>query len=91
MLANGPYPYELRQRISCAIGHLSNRQSGEFAAELVRSGTQSIVLGHLSENNNTPQAAMQTVEGILCREGFSNGKDYVLTAAAPDGCRYISF
>ncbi len=91
MLNNGPYPYELRQRISCDIGHLSNRQSGEFAAALVSSGTQSIVLGHLSENNNTPETARLTVEGILAREGYTHGRDYVLSVAAPDGCRYVSF
>ena len=91
MLKNGPYPYELKQRISCDIGHLSNRQSGEFASELLDSGTQSIVLAHLSENNNTPEAAWSAVEGILRRDGHEHGRDHMLTVAAPDGCRYVSF
>jgi phosphoribosyl 1,2-cyclic phosphodiesterase len=61
MLRNGPYPYYLRERISSRKGHLSNEQCGEFAAELAASGTRLVILGHLSDKNNTPELARSEV------------------------------
>ena len=65
MLRNGPYPYYLRQRISSRKGHLSNEQCGVFAADLEESGTRLVILGHLSDKNNTSELAMSQVCGSL--------------------------
>lgn len=59
MLEKGPYPYILKQRISGPFGHLSNEESARFVAEIYHSGLKNIMLCHLSENNNTPERAMQ--------------------------------
>lgn len=59
MLENGRYPYFLKQRISSPFGHLSNEESARFVAEIYRPGIRNIMLCHLSENNNTPERAMQ--------------------------------
>ncbi|MBQ7990172.1 MAG: MBL fold metallo-hydrolase [Oscillospiraceae bacterium] len=95
MLRTGPYPYDLKRRISCGIGHLSNRQSAETALRLVRSGTTDIILGHLSQNNNTPSAALATVADFLSGEGLINGRDYMMTAAPretpPTGADFVTF
>ena len=64
MLANGPYPLALQQRISGDRGHISNAQ----AAELVKqhgNKLQWAVLSHLSENNNTPVIAESTAKSII--------------------------
>ena len=58
MLENGSYPYILKQRISGPFGHLSNKESARFIAEIYHPGIKSIMLCHLSENNNTPECAM---------------------------------
>jgi phosphoribosyl 1,2-cyclic phosphodiesterase len=58
MLENGSYPYVLKQRISGPFGHLSNMESSRFIAEIYHPGIKSIMLCHLSENNNTPECAM---------------------------------
>ena len=58
MLENGSYPYILKQRISGPFGHLSNMESSRFIAEIYHPGIKSIMLCHLSENNNTPECAM---------------------------------
>ncbi|MGN1480996.1 MBL fold metallo-hydrolase [Porcipelethomonas sp.] len=79
MLSGGPYPYYLKQRIRSDHGHLSNKASAAQAAELIKSGTTRIILGHLSQENNTPQTADKTVSGGL--EGFSRNKDYILDVA----------
>ncbi len=57
MLQTGPYPYILKQRIASRKGHLSNPDSAAFAAELCRAGARSLMLAHLSRENNTPELA----------------------------------
>lgn len=59
MLENGSYPYILKQRISGPFGHLSNEEMAAFIAEMYHPGLKNIMLCHLSENNNTPENAMQ--------------------------------
>lgn len=65
MLWKGPYPYPLKHRIVSQYGHLSNEQCGALAAQLVRQGTGTIVLGHLSKENNLPALALKTVRSFL--------------------------
>lgn len=81
MLINGPYPYYLKERIKCGQGHLSNDQCASLAAALARTGTTKIVLGHLSNTNNTPQLAIQTVAEALQKDGFKIGSDILLDVA----------
>lgn len=79
MLRSGPYPPELKQRILSEYGHLSNADSAALAAQLVRKGTTRLLLGHLSQQNNTPLLAAQAVlEGL--RE-FQKDFDYQLGIA----------
>lgn len=79
MLANGPYPGYLKQRIASERGHLSNPDSGALAAALVAAGTTRLILGHLSQENNTPALAEQTVEQALGQ--FRRNGDYLLEVA----------
>lgn len=79
MLRNGPYPYYLKTRIFSKMGHLSNPDSGAFAAKLIKSGTTRLILGHLSQENNTPQTAEDTV--ISCLGEFTRNSDYTLNVA----------
>jgi len=71
MLRRGPYPAFLKARIAGPGGHLSNDDAAGFAARLVKSGTGRITLGHLSEENNTPEAALETLTQALNRAGLS--------------------
>lgn len=66
MLREGKYPPPLKARILSENGHLSNEQAGRLAHLLDgRSEVQTIVLGHISENNNTEQLAYDTVKSAL--------------------------
>ena len=58
MLRTGPYPYPLKQRIASPYGHLSNSDSASFADRLYQSGTKRLMLAHLSQENNTPEAVL---------------------------------
>ena len=82
---NLQYPPMLKARIRSDRGHLANGDSASFARELVSSGTVNILLGHLSQNNNTPETALNTVEKALLASGAVRGKDYILDAAAVVG------
>ena len=61
----GRYPAELKRRILSKRGHLSNADCALLAARLVQSGTKSIMLAHLSEENNDPQIAYDEVAAVL--------------------------
>lgn len=65
MLTAGPYPWHLKQRIRSRNGHLSNSATGDLLGKIVHPHLRQIVLGHLSETNNSPQKARQTVEEAL--------------------------
>ncbi len=61
LLRHGPYPWPLKQRIRSRLGHLSNEQSAEVAAELSWSGLAALVGLHLSEQNNDPALVRETL------------------------------
>jgi phosphoribosyl 1,2-cyclic phosphodiesterase len=61
LLQVGKYPYSLKLRILSDKGHLSNDTSARFIRELLHSGLQYVLLGHLSKENNFPELAYNTV------------------------------
>jgi phosphoribosyl 1,2-cyclic phosphodiesterase len=81
MLSCSSYPYPLKVRIRGDYGHLSNEDCAGELVRLVQSGTTRIVLGHLSEQNNLPQIAMQTAQNILNKMQMRERSDYLLTVA----------
>lgn len=81
MLQFGPYPFPLKQRILSDSGHLSNENAAKTALELVKSGTEHIMLGHLSETNNRPEIAMLETYNTLTFAGVNVGNDVTLQVA----------
>jgi phosphoribosyl 1,2-cyclic phosphodiesterase len=69
---NPRYHYALKQRISGDHGHLSNLQSAEILREVIeQSGTSHAVwLAHLSQQNNTPKDALDTLVAHLDSAGI---------------------
>ena len=65
LLKTGPYPPALKRRILSDRGHLSNDDCARLAAELSASGTGTLVLGHISKENNDPGLALRTVRRAL--------------------------
>jgi phosphoribosyl 1,2-cyclic phosphodiesterase len=61
MLANGPYPWDLKERITSRVGHLSNHETGVLLKSLLNGQIHKILLAHLSEENNLPELAKSTV------------------------------
>ena len=57
MLANGRYPYFLKQRISGGKGHLSNQQALQLFLSCRAPFLSHVFLSHLSKDNNCPELA----------------------------------
>lgn len=80
-LQAGPYPYYLKARILGDRGHLSNEAGAELAWTAVAGGARTVVLAHLSHENNTPARAHEVVRGLLERRGAAVGRDVSLEVA----------
>ena len=65
MLAEGPYPAQLKARIAGKFGHLDNTASAGLLAALDNSRLRHIVAAHLSKQNNTPAHARAALAGAL--------------------------
>ena len=61
MLLHGPYPKWLKDRVMGPYGHLSNKDSSIYLAKIIGPDTKKILLTHLSEKNNTPEKALETI------------------------------
>ncbi len=85
MLKRGPYPPPLKIRILSEVGHISNNACAAELVNLLKNGTKRFILGHLSQNNNTPLLARSASEAALMDIGAQNGKDYILSVAKPCG------
>lgn len=85
MLKHGPHPWRLKNRILSRSGHLSNDYAADFVAYLARYGTKHFVLGHLSDKNNIPSLAYDTVKSSLEKNGFIPDKNIKLFVAPRSG------
>ena len=75
MLAEGPYPPQLKARIRGQAGHLSNQEAAALLESCGARRPRWVALAHLSEENNRPDLALQTHREVL-------GADYPLTVAS---------
>lgn len=78
MLMMGPYPAYLKGRIRSGRGHLCNKYSAQLLADYATPELRHVWLCHLSEENNHPELARKTVEGILRGVGIVPGVDFGL-------------
>lgn len=79
-LRTGPYPYYLKSRISSVRGHLCNADTGTALTALLKEGCERFALCHLSNENNTPELALDAVKTAFLAAGAIPGKDGLLMA-----------
>ncbi len=65
MLRRGPYPPQVQQRIRGRNGHMSNQDMTRLLDDLLHDHLRTVVLVHLSENNNTPDLAQRMAAHVL--------------------------
>ena len=82
MLWNGPYPWHLKKRVDGRTGHLCNSDCGAVIRDLIAHGTKQFVLGHLSQENNSPRTAMREIEEYLQSYGLLREMDYQMEVAS---------
>ncbi len=70
MLMDGPYPFQLKQRIISDEGHLSNEMAASYLEQLVGIDTKYVLLAHLSEHNNTKEKALEATENHLANTPY---------------------
>jgi phosphoribosyl 1,2-cyclic phosphodiesterase len=68
-------PWSIKQRIAGRHGHLSNIAAADAAQEIVSADLRHLFLGHLSQDCNRPELALNTVTERL----RSLGADHVRT------------
>jgi phosphoribosyl 1,2-cyclic phosphodiesterase len=65
MLADGPYPEWLKERIEGPAGHISNHEAAELLRDAAPKRMKWACLAHLSHDNNTPELALDTHRRVL--------------------------
>lgn len=70
VLKHGDYPWALKRRILSNRGHLANADAA-WALVRMKKRPEHVFLAHLSEKNNTPELASETVASILKQQGVS--------------------
>ncbi|MDO4475843.1 MAG: MBL fold metallo-hydrolase [Lachnospiraceae bacterium] len=87
MVQVGPYPWPLKQRILGERGHLSNEHCGRLLSEILHDQLKTILLGHLSQDNNYPPLALATVDSeITMADNPYRGDDFPIAVAPRDTC-----
>jgi len=70
MLINGPYPHYLKNRILSDYGHLSNIECAQLIKNYQSDKLKTVMLSHLSGNNNSPEKAKDTFNKIASSKNF---------------------
>ena len=83
MLKSGPYPWEVKQRVMSRDGHLSNTAAAEYLSRDWDRESRTIVLAHLSGNNNHPAIAEMEARAALDSVGATATELLVATQAEP--------
>ena len=82
MLQVGSYPYPLKQRILSDRGHLSNELSGQLLGKVLHDNFKTVILGHLSKENNYASLAYETVRlEVTLGENPYHGDDFPMYVA----------
>ena len=87
MLLEGPYPWSTKERIRSSHGHLSNSQAAGLleSASINAPRLQTVILAHLSQDNNTPDLAQWTAHEALHRANRSDIEIIIAQQQTPVG------
>ncbi len=83
MLLDGSYPWQLKQRIKSHHGHLSNEQACELVANGASGRLRHLWLGHLSDENNCPDLALEAAHTAIRRAGLRQVSIAVASQTTP--------
>jgi len=79
LLANGPYPTSLKQRVGGRLGHLDNSAAADLLRSIDTQQLTHLVAAHLSQKNNLPELARAALaEALNCAEDWIGIADQAL-------------
>lgn len=85
MLLDGEYPWFLKKRIMSNEGHLSNEAAARELVSLAEGPMSTLILAHMSRENNTPDLALETAREALARAGRADVEVLVARQDRPLG------
>lgn len=83
MLQDGPYPPHLKRRVGGDWGHLNNQQAAQLLRHVDRAQLRHLVVGHISEKNNSQERARDALLSVL------DSLDGVTFACQADGFDWL--
>ncbi|MDA8782304.1 MBL fold metallo-hydrolase [Porticoccaceae bacterium] len=84
MLATGPYPAFLKDRVAGPWGHLNNDQTAGLIAKVEQERLQHLVIGHISDKNNSIDKVRAVIDPVF------SGSANVLYACQQEGFDWLS-
>ena len=81
---NPRYPLYLKQRILSNNGHLNNKDSATAVLKMLGYGIRGLVCAHLSEENNTPELVLSTLNQVVAAQGGDLAKEINVDIAHQD-------
>ena len=81
MLLNGEYPEYVKERILGDYGHLCNRIAAHFASSIIQNGTKHLILGHLSNESNTPECVQTEMQKAFAKISAKSEVDFTFQIA----------
>ncbi len=81
---NPTYPRMLKQRILSNRGHLSNNDAAWALVKMHKKKRCRVLLAHLSDENNKPDLAYDTISSIVCQQGYDLTVDMDIKVTKPD-------
>lgn len=71
MLADGPYPAQLKRRVAGHFGHLNNQQAADFLRQVAHPQLQCLIATHISQKNNTRELAIDALQQAQADGNFA--------------------
>lgn len=87
MLRNSSYHLVLKQRISGPKGHISNAGAAKLISEVNSDKLKNVFLTHLSDENNTPEVAMYTMQKAF---NESDNKPKVIVTLQDESTEWVT-
>ena len=84
LMINPRYPIYLKQRILSNHGHLNNKDSALAVLKMLGYGIRGLVCAHLSEENNTPDLVLKTLNSVVAENGGNLANEIHVDIAKQD-------
>ncbi len=75
LLQNPRYPIALKNRILSKYGHLNNVDSANAVLKMLGYGVRGLIPAHLSEDNNTPELVLRSLQEVVAKNGGNLAKE----------------